>query len=160
MTTTIVFDLLTQLVETFDAAAPVDAIVYDGQGDSDDPGNFLMVGVDDPYAEGAVDSASGTQEWAGLGQRAAYEHGDAVWCCALARSGDSGSDAQRAAREAVRDLVAGVDATLKADPNLGGKVPGLMWVRYGRNFTLKQVSDSNGVEAIFSFSIAYEARLV
>lgn len=157
MATTIVFDLITQLVTTFTAAAP-DVNVYDGQGATDDPGNFLMVGVGDPNSDSPADSASGTQEWAGLGANAAYE-GGAVTCCALAWSGESGNTAQQTVRETVRDIVKGVDETLKADPNLGGTVPGLNWVRYGSSYSLTQLSDADGVAAIFYFEIAYKARL-
>jgi hypothetical protein len=156
--TTIVFDLITQLYEKAKATVPNDVMVHDGLGVPGNPGNFLMVGVPDPDTEGPPESASGTQEWKGLGARAATEEG-AVTCCALAWSGDSGDEAQRAAREKVRDIVAGLDATLKADPNLGGTVPGLNWVRYGRNFGLTQLSDTDGVSAIFYFEIAYLASI-
>lgn len=158
MTTTIAFDLVTQLVVKFKATAPADVQVYDGEGDSQDPGNFLMVGVGDPLSDSDTDAVSGTQEWSGLGAKASRESGT-VTCCALAWSGDSGSDAQQAAREKVRDIVVGIDASLKADPNLGGTVPGLMWVRYGQTYRLTQ-PPIDGSLAIFEFEIAYEARLV
>lgn len=157
MATTIVFDLISQLVETF-TAATTDVNVYDGQGATDDPGNFLMVGVSDPDEEGESEAATSTQEWNGLGHKAATELG-AVSCCALAWRGEVGSDAQRQVREDVRDLVAGVDSALKADPNLGGTVPGLNWVRYGATNTLRQFSGSEGVRAVFYFEIAYRAHI-
>lgn len=158
MTTTIVFDLITQLVETCSAAVPTDVSVYDGVGDSQSPGNFLMVGVGDPLAPEGPTSAVGTQEWKGLGARGATEAGS-VTCCALAWSGGAGNDAQRGCRETVRDIVSGVDAALKADPNLGATVPGLNWVRYGRDYGLTQLSDETGTAAIFFFEIAYTASI-
>lgn len=158
MPTAIVFDLATALVTTFRAAVPPSVNVYDGQGASDDPGFFLMVGVDDPDSDDEVDSAAGTLEWAGLGHKASKEAGE-VSCCAVAWVGESGSSAQQAAREAVRDIMTAVEATLRADPNLGGLVPGLNWVRYAGEFSLRQRSDSQGVRAVFSFRISYIASL-
>lgn len=159
MTTTIAFDLITQLVVTCRANVPAGTTVYDGQGAAaDDTGNFLMVGIGDPNSQDPEVSAAGTQEWAAIGNRAGNEEGT-VHCCAVAWSGDIGSDAQQQVREDVRDIVADVDAALRADPNLGGTVPGLMWVRYGRNYSLEQISATDGVAAVFKFDIDYRARI-
>jgi hypothetical protein len=156
MATAVVFDLISALADAFRIAIPT-ATVYDGQGASDDPGNFLMVGVGDPNSDDPT-SASGELEWAGLGHRSSYEHGT-IACSALAWSGDSGDAAQKAARETVRDLVGAVEVALRTDPNLGGAVPGLTWVRYGRGWNLDQSSNNDGVQALFRFEVAYEARL-
>lgn len=157
--TVIVFDLISALVDTCTEALP-SVLVYDGQGVSGDFGDFLMIGIDDPSSDDPT-SAVGSLEWAGLGHKASYEHGTAgIACCALAWTGGAGNVAQRSAREAVRDIAAAVESTLRADPNLGGVVPGLMWVRYGGDFRLSQPSVEQGAAAQFSFTIAYEARLV
>jgi hypothetical protein len=157
-TTTIAFDLTTQLVATCRAAV-IGAVVYDGPQMAGDPGNFLMVGVPDPDSNEPSESASGTQDWSGLGAKASRESG-AITCCALAWTGDDGDAAQQATRETVRDIVKTVDQALHDDPNLGGTVPGLMWVRFGRNYRLIQLSADDGTAAIFYFEIAYEARIV
>jgi len=159
MATTIMFDLITQLVTTCRANVPTGVKVYDGQGASQDPGNFLMVGVWDPDSADEATPSTGTQEWSGLGHKAALEDG-VVACCALAWTGDSGDGAQQKAREAVRDIVANVDLALRNDPNLGGAVPGLNWVRYGQNYELAQWSTTDGTRAVFRFEVAYKARLV
>lgn len=159
MATTIAFDLVTELVTICRANVPADTIVYDGPGVGEDPGNFLMVGVEDPGSRQPSESASGTQEWSGLGAKAARESGS-VTCSALAWTGDVGDEAQQACRETVRDIVQAVDLALRDDPNLGGTVPGLMWVRYGKNYRLTQLSAEDGTAALFYFEIAYEARLV
>jgi hypothetical protein len=132
MATAIVFDLISALVDRFTVILPT-TLVLDGQGATDDPGNFLMVGVPDPNSDEAAASASGTLEWAGLGHRTSKEDGR-VSCCALAWSGDSGNAAQKAVRQTVRDIAATVEADLRNDPNLGGVVPGLNWVRYAGDF--------------------------
>lgn len=158
MTTTIVFDLITQLVSVCAANVPPGVQVYDGPGASNDPGNFLMVGVGNPDSDDLAESATGTQVWNGLGAKSALEDGSVV-CCALAWTGGAGNAAQQSARETCRDIVKSVDAALKSDPNLGGAVPGLNWVRYGGNFALSQRSTADGVTAIFYFEIGYKARL-
>jgi hypothetical protein len=165
MPTLVVFDLVSALVNVCTTAVPAGVNVYDGQPADDDPSNFLMVGVGDPDSTDAADSANGNEEWAGLGHRASKEYG-AVACCAVAWTGDVGNDAQRAAREAVRDIYAAVEANLRTDPNLGGVVPGLNWVRIGGStnsasgsWSLKQLSATDGVAVVFRFDIAYMASL-
>jgi hypothetical protein len=157
MATAVVFDLVTALVNTCATALP-GVSVYDGQGASDDPGNFLMIGVEDPDDPGPAEAASGSLEWAGLGHRASKENGS-IACVALAWSGNTGNAAQQAVREAVRDMVGTVETTLRNDPNLGGTVPGLNWVRYAGNFRLRQISAADGVAAVFRFDVAYIASL-
>lgn len=160
MATTIAFDLVTELTAT--AQASIDttvAEVYDGPVPTNDAGNFLMVGVGDPDSNEPSEAAAGTQEWSGIGARAARESGT-VTCCALAWTGDADADAQRRMRVAVRDIVGALDVVLRGDPNLGGRVPGLMWVRYGKNYRLTQISADDGTAALFYFEVAYEARLV
>jgi hypothetical protein len=157
MATTVAFDLCSKLFDVFTANVPAGVRVYDGPGFSEDPGNFLMIGVDDPESEDPT-SAAGTQEWSGIGAKAALEDG-VISCCAMAWTGDSGDAAQKAVRQTVRDIVGAVDVVLRADPNLGGAVPGLNWVRYGHNYRLSQ-PPAAGVAAKFYFEIAYKARLV
>lgn len=157
MATAIVFDLISALVDTCTTALPT-VNVYDGQGATDDPGNFLMIGVGDPNSDDPAASASGDLQWAGLGHRTSKEQGT-ITCCAVAWSGDSGNAAQKAVRQTVRDISSAVESTLRADPNLGGVVPGLNWVRYAGSFSLEQLSASDGVAAVFQFDIAYIASL-
>lgn len=158
MTTAIVFDLISALVDVCAAAVPAGVAVYDGQGASEDPGNFVMIGVGDPNDSAATSSASGELEWAGLGHKSSKERGS-VSCCAVAWTGDSGNAAQKAVRQTVRDIVSAIETALRADPNLGGVVPGLNWVRYSGSFDLDQLSASDGVAAVFRFEITYIASL-
>lgn len=162
MTTAVVFDLISELVDTFATALPT-VNVYDGQGGTDDPGNFLMVGVGDPNSDEPATSASGSLTWAGLGHRSSKEGSESaparITCVALAWNGSTGNDAQKAAREAVRDISSAVEVALRTDPNLGGRVPGLNWVRYAGDWSLDQLSASDGTAAIFQFDITYIASL-
>lgn len=151
MATSVVFDLPGRLVEIFTAALTT-ATVYDGFGASEDPGDFLMVGVDDPNStDPLAPSAESTQTWAGMGARHRDEEGT-LTCVALTWNGD---DDTAAARTRVKALMSAVEATITADPNLGGTIPGLLWVRpEGRT----QFMQGNG-QAMFVFDIAWRARL-
>jgi hypothetical protein len=158
MTSTIVFDLVSALVDTCASVVPSGVAVYDGQPSTDDPGSFLMVGVADPNSADSATSASGTLEWAGLGHNTSKEHGT-ITCCAMAWTGNVGNAAQKDVRQAVRDISSAVEVVLRTDPNLGGVVPGLNWVRYAGDWNLEQLSAFDGVAAVFHFEIAYQASL-
>ena len=93
--------LIDALVTTLTAAVSP-ATVYDGFGVSEDPGDFLMIGVEDPDLEGAASSADVSQEWANANYTARNESGD-VTCAALSWNGDAN---QKAARDAVYALLA------------------------------------------------------
>ncbi len=153
MATSIAFDLIPVLVEQFGTEVPAGTQVLLGFGASDDPGDFLMVGVDDPNSpDPLAPSASGTQTWAGLGANHRDEDGT-VTCAALAWTGDA--DATEDAIARVKAIVAAVEAHITADPNLGGAVPGLLWVRpEGRTQLML-----GGGQAMFVFDLAYRARL-
>ena len=152
MTTSVVFDLIDTLVSRFTAALSVN--VLDGYGLTDDPGDFLMVGVEDPDSDRAV-SAEGKQEWAGLGAKARYEEGT-VTCIAMSWNGDADL---AAARAAVKATTAAVENNLRSDPNLGGVVPGLNWTGYGTRTELIQLQASDGACVMCVFDVAFKARL-
>lgn len=152
MTTSVVFDLIDVLVSRFTAALSVN--VLDGYGLTDDPGDFLMVGVEDPDSDRAV-SAEAKQEWAGLGNRTRYEEGT-VTCIAMSWNGDADLAAARAACKAT---TAAVENNLRSDPNLGGVVAGLTWTGYGVRTELIQLQASDGACVMCVFDVAFKARL-
>ena len=152
MTTSVVFDLIDVLVSRFTDALSVN--VLDGYGLTDDPGDFLMVGVEDPDSDRAV-SAEAKQEWAGLGAKTRYEEGT-VTCIALSWNGDADL---KAARAACKATTAAVENNLRADPNLGGVVPGLNWTGYGVRTELIQLQASDGACVMCVFDVAFKARL-
>lgn len=152
MPASIVWDLTDRLVETFAAIPGV--IVADGDLVTDERGTFLMVGWDDPENDRAT-SASASQEWASLGNRARNESGT-VTCLVVRSQGDRDA---KAARDAVRDATDAVENLLRADPNLGGLVPGLQWTGFGPRFELRQWLTEDGAVALCVFDIAFRARL-
>lgn len=156
MGTSAVFGLIDELVDHFTAALPSIA-VYDGYGLSDDASDFLMVGVEDPNGSEPT-SADVQQQWAGLGAKARYEAGT-VTCAALAWRGNPGDAGQREARAAAAAIVAAVENDLRADPNLGGAVPGLQWVGFGDRLRIVQDQTQSGPMALVIFDIAYKAKI-
>lgn len=152
--TSILPALLTALVAQFKAALPK-AVIYDGYGPSDDPGDFLMVGIDDPNSTSFASTASSVQQTATMGAgRHRDELGD-VTCVALSWNGDGD---QEAARTAVFNMTAAVENALRADVTVGN-VPGLLWAEYGTRLALSQYADEDGTQAWVVFSIHFKARI-
>lgn len=154
MATSAVFAVIDALVTTMTTALP-NVSVYDGLGTSDDPGNFLMIGVDDPDTDAYADSAESSQKWAGLGNHARNEEGT-VTCCALAWNGDGD---QRAARLDVKAITDAVENALRADPSLGGVIAPPGWAQFGTRFNLSQIQSETGALALAFFQVAYQARI-
>jgi hypothetical protein len=152
VTTSVVFELIDVLVAQLGAELSVN--VMDGYGITDDPGDFLMVGVEDPDSDRAT-SAEAKQEWAGLGARMRYEEGT-VTCIAMSWNGDADLSAARAAAKAT---TVAVENHLRADPNLGGSVDGLMWVGYGTRTELIQLQATDGACVMCVFDVAFKARI-
>ena len=153
MGTSVVFALIDALVPRLNDALP--AHVYDAYGTvTDDPGDYLVIGYEDPDADRAI-SAEGQQSWAGLGANARDEEGTVV-CLALSWNGDADMSEARAAVKAITD---GVEAHLRADPNLGATVPGLLWTGYGTRWRLEQIPATDGAAVFFVFDIQFKARI-
>lgn len=156
MATSVVFDLIDRLVVVIRTALPA-ANVYDGYGETDDPGDFIMVGVSDPDEERAAPSASGRQSWVGIGARSRDEVGT-VTCVAGSWNGNPDGLAQ--ARAAVKVSLAAIENALRTDPDLGGTVAGLMWTGFGDGeLAVEQLQASDGTSVICRFDIAFKARI-
>lgn len=157
MATSVVFDLIPALVDTFRTALGSSAVVFDGAPASEDmPFNFVMVGVGDVLDDSPQPAADSSIEWAGLGAQAGDEKGT-VTCCAVSWNGDA--DGGPAARAAVKATTEAIAAALKADPNLGGAVPGLMWTRMGSRGTSTPIFAEDGCSFAHYFEIAFTARI-
>lgn len=154
----VAFDLLPELVSTFDPAvstmAGQDVIVIDGDKKTSESGTFLYVGWDDPESNRST-SVDSAQPWVGLGGRVQDEEGT-ITCYVVRTVGDPDV---AAAREAIRGVVDAVKTILRADPNLGGRVPGLQTIRFGQRFQLTQWITQTGAVALCTFELAYEARI-
>lgn len=128
--------------------------VYDGIGVSDDPGDFLMVGVEDPDIEGAAFSADVEQERADMGG-GRLETGT-VTCCALSWRGSAD---QKAARDAAFATVAAVENILRTEATKTLGVSAVLKTEFGDRLTLSQAQDTSGASCMVIFSVAYLARI-
>ncbi len=154
MATSVVFTLIPRLVTVFDSVLS-NVNVTHGYMVSEDPGNFLLVGVDDPDSSDRSPASEGSQKWAGLGANTSYEEGT-VACCALSWNGQGDL---AAALASLAETTAAIESALRDDPNLGGQVPGLNWVKYGSRWRLEENQATDGAEALIFFELAFKARL-
>lgn len=130
-----------------------DVNVFDGFGVTADPGNFLMIGVEDPDTEDAAFSADTRQAWANANYTARDESGD-ITCVALAWNGDGN---QKSARDAVYAIATAVENFLRANPSLG--LTGLLWTGFGTSSQLSQAQGEAGAAAQLIFRVEFRARI-
>ena len=127
--------------------------VHDGVATTLDPGDFLMVGVEDPDIEGAAFSADGSQDWAWMGPDApTSEEGD-VTCVALSWNGDGDA---KLARDTAHTIITGLLDAISADVTLG--IPYLLHARFGKSIQFSQAQGEGGASAYFIFRIHYSAQ--
>lgn len=155
MAVSVLPDLITQLVAQCDAALST-VQVYDGVGISEDPGDFLMIGVDDPDSDGLAASGQARQTPGPLGTNRPRDEIGTVTCAALSWNGDSDP---AAARTALKATTTAVENLLRSSPNLGGTVTGLLWTGFGEQARLIQAQDTHGAMALLIFDIAFRARI-
>lgn len=154
-TTTVIGDLITALVAQSTTALPA-VTVTDGYGTSGEPGDYLMIGVDDPDAGDDATSATSVQEWANTTGGARREMGD-VTCVALSWNGDSDAKAARDGALAIANAVQLLVRPAGRAGDLG--VAGVQWLSYGTQTRLLQQSDDAGAVAKVIFTVHFQARL-
>lgn len=151
MATSVVPALFDALIMAAIAALP-GTQVSDGIGNTEYPGDFLMVGISDdgPNPSTAVRSK---QAWANANGTVRDEEGD-ITCLAVSWNGDADP---KAARDGVYATKAAVENLCRANPSLG--VSGVLWASAGTDENLEQDQDNNGAVAYLVFTIAYRARI-
>ena len=154
MVATAVPVVVTALIDGLTAALPT-VDVRDSWTDTADPGDFLMVGVEDPDAVGYESSATAEQEWATIGNYSREESGEVV-CCALSWNGDADPAAARAAAYGVVDAVA---AWLKGDPTMGVTSVVNLRAEFAGRHTLNQARTDVGAVALVTFTVSFKARV-
>lgn len=127
--------------------------VYDGFGNTQDPGDFLMIGVEDPDTDNAAFSADTKQAWAHANYTTRDESGE-ITCVALSWNGNGD---QKAARDGAYAIAAAVETFLRANPALG--VTGLLWTGFGSSSQLSQAQGTAGAAAQLIFRIDFRARI-
>lgn len=131
--------------------------VYDGFGVTNDPGDFLMIGVEDPDSQDAAYSAETEQDWAEVGANLGSAERDetgTLTCAALSWNGDAN---QKQARDAAYAITSKLEDLLRADPTLG--LTSLLWTSFGTSSQLSQAQDSQGALALLVFRIYFRARI-
>ena len=151
MPTSVVPALFDALVAGATSALPA-IQVSDGIGNTEYPGDFLMVGISDdgPNPSTAVRSK---QAWANANHTARDEEGD-ITCLAVSWNGNGDP---KAARDGVYATKAAVETLLRGNPSLG--VTGVLWTSAGTDENLEQDQDNNGAVAYLVFTIFYRARI-
>lgn len=155
MATSVIPSVIDALVTAATTALPTTR-VYDGFGVTDDPGDFLMVGVVDPDSGNDATAATSQQSWATTTGGARDEMGD-VTCVALSWNGNGDAKAARnAAFATCNALQLAIRPTGQAG-NLG--VPGVLWLSYGESTQLLQDQNENGAVAKVIFTVYFRARV-
>jgi hypothetical protein len=129
-----------------------DTVVYDGYGVSEDTGDYLMIGVDDPDGPDWARSANVSRDWAETGLEAGVNEEGDITCAALSWNGDA---EQKAARDAVYAIAEGLAAICRPDPTLG--LPTLLWVLYAGQSSLMQNQNEYGAVALLEFQLHFRA---
>lgn len=142
------------LVDALKAAAITAGVnAYDGVHVTDDPADYLMVGVDDPMSGDGVASASSRQRWAHANHTARDEVGE-VTCAAYSWNGTGD---QKVARDAAYSMVEALATAVRADPDLG--LSTLLWTDFGTQMDLSQDQGDWGASALVVFTIGFQARI-
>lgn len=157
MATSAVPDVIDALVSGVTTAlADEAAYVSDGYAVTDDPGDFLMIGVEEPAIAAAAFSASSEQTMATMGTGRARDEEGTVTCAAYSWNGDGN---QKTARDAVFSYVAAVETLLRTTPGLGVTGYSLVVAEMGSAQRLMQNKDTNGADALVIFTVRFRARL-
>lgn len=149
MATSVVPAVLDALYDLAKNALP-DIIVQDGMDVTDDPGDYLMVGIQDPEAEVPVAATSSETQQA-FGSTKPRQETGVVYLTAFSWNGDGD---QKAARDAVY-ATAGALADLLRPNALA--VAGVMTAGYGESTTYRQGPTTFGVAAELLFSVEFRA---
>lgn len=155
MPVTTLYALLDALVAAARAALPAIA-VYDSYGVTDDPGDYLMIGVDDPDRPTAAASASVVQEPGPMGTGRPRDEEGEITCAALSWNGDGNPSAARAGCKTITDAMEALVRTT-AYPALG--VSGVKALDFGSLFTLEQDQNDAGAMALVIFTVKFRARI-
>ncbi|MGD9693919.1 MAG: hypothetical protein AB7G17_14365 [Phycisphaerales bacterium] len=151
MATSVGPNLLKALIESATALLP-GVLVLDGVGVTNDPGDYLMIGVDDP-TKPVPTAITSTEEFGAFGStRPRFENGS-VFMTAFSWNGDAD---QEAARDAVY-AIAGVLSDSVRPNDLA--VPGLMSLGFGESSELRQAQTEYGAGAELSFSVKFQAQI-
>ncbi len=155
MATSVFPTVMAALVDLTRTALPGLQVHY-GVGATDDPGDFLMIGVEDPDIDRAAFSATLRQDRATMGG-ARFEMGS-INCCALSWNGDGTDAGAQAALEAVFVTLGAVEALLRTAPTLG--IDAVHKTEFAADDADISIAQSEaGASCMAIFSVAYKAQI-
>ncbi|MBK7823369.1 MAG: hypothetical protein IPJ61_20500 [Tessaracoccus sp.] len=132
--------------------------VVDGLGNIDDVGDFLHIGVDNPFGTGQVAAGQSDQEWSGAGPTLRTETGS-VTCVVICRDADGD---QRACRTRCEGILATVQRLLRTNIRLdpeGFTAPyGLVKTSFG-GLEYDQDNAEDGALALAVFRVGFTFNL-
>ena len=134
-------------------------LVVDGLGNVNDLGDYLHVGVDNPFGSGQVAAASSDQNWAGATPSIRREDEGSVTCTVVSNNPDGN---QKAARDRVF-MVAGVVQQMlreyiRLDPPGFEPINGLIKTSFG-GLEYDQDNDQEGALAVLVFRSGFQMNL-
>jgi hypothetical protein len=130
------------------------ALVLDGVGMTDDPGDYLMIGTDDPDSADESEAANVTQTQMAFGSTRPRRETGVIH---LAARSIDGAANQKTARDAVYALQEALASALRTGGDLG--VTGVLSLSNGANLRLTQNQDSYGARATLLYDIAFDAQI-
>lgn len=150
--------LIDRLVELATAAlnGNPEVTVYDGYGVSGNPGDFLMIGVDDPSSRDTANSGSSDQVPATMGTSRPRDENGAIICAAYSLDQ---SKNQKTARDAAYSYMAVIEDFLREDPSLEIAAGGLFLAQMGTAQRLSQNQNEDGADALLVFDVRFRARI-
>ena len=151
MAASIVPALIDALVTTAVSALPA-AVVIDGQGHTDDPGDYLLVGCEEPDADGESEAADVTQEQVAFGSTRPRQEDGVIHMVARSVNGDAN---QKAARDAVYAIQEALATALRTTDDLG--VTGGLMLSNGSDLTLGEDQSEFGAVATLRYDIAFKS---
>lgn len=157
MATSVVPDVIDALVSKATTALAESAVyVSDGYAVTADPGDFLMIGVEEPTISTAAFSASSEQSAATMGTGRPRDEEGTVTCAAYSWNGDG---VQKTARDAAYSYMAAVEGFLRTTPGLGITGYSLVVAEMGTTQRLSQNQNTDGADALLIFNVRFRARL-
>ena len=154
MATSVIPALIDALYAQASSSLPTTRVLL-GPGITNDPGDYLMVGVDDPNEdEDAVEVADVTQEPMAFGSTRPRMEEGFIHMVARSRNGDSDLQAALDAVYATEEALATV---LRTTDNLG--VAGVMNLGNGSRLQCTWNQDSYGAVATLRYDIAFRASI-
>lgn len=124
MSVSVIPAFIDAMVTALTAALPA-VIVHDGFGISDDPSDFLMIGVDDPDPQSSGQSANSVREQIGMSPAStSYREDGHVICAAYSWNGNANL---KTARDSVYTICNAVDNALRTT-RVAGPSPSVLGV--------------------------------